>query len=97
MPAGPAPQKHSSCLRAAAGQDLPMQQEPREAGEDAGAGEAACPPAEEGPEGAMSVPSTISQLHGHRLYFQPFVCLNFPIPLPPAACSQPVCWDLPRV
>lgn len=41
--------------------------------------------------------STISQLRGHRLCFQPFVCLNFPIPLPPAACSQPVCWDLPRV
>ena len=45
----------------------------------------------------MVVPSTVSQLRSCRLCCQPFVWLIFPIPLPPAAYSQPVCWDLPRV
>ena len=74
-----------------------MLQGPREAGEDAETGEAACPPAKAGLEGAVVVPSTVSQLCGCRLCCQPFVCLIFPTPLPPTACSQPVCWDLPRV
>lgn len=51
MLAGPTPQKHPSCLRAAAGQDVPLQHWPKDAGEDAGAGEAAHPPGEAGSHG----------------------------------------------